>query len=78
MSFQYRESHGKDSLIVHLDVDGVIPSLCKLQIVDLVDQVDALNRAVRLKFTGKDLPWLIHGQAHADREDMVARLAIRK
>ena len=54
----------------------VIPGLRKLQIVDFIDQVDPLNRAVGLEFAGKDLPGLVHRQTHADRQDMVSGFAI--
>lgn len=44
--------------------------------MDFIDEVNPLNRALRLKFTRENLTLLLHWEAHADIQDMVASLTI--
>ena len=59
-------------------MDGIVPRLLKLEIVDLVDQVDALHRAVGFKISGKNLSLLLHWQPHTDGKGMFPGFAVRQ
>ena len=43
--FHHGETHGKDCLVIYIDDNRVVPSLLKFQVVDLINEVDALGRA---------------------------------
>ena len=74
--FQHRERHGKNGFIIHFDVYGIVPRLLKLEIVNLVDEIDTLDRAVRFKIPGENLPLFLHWETHADGECMLSGFAV--
>lgn len=73
---QHRKGHGKNRFIIHFDVHGIVPSFLELEVVDLVDQVDTLHRAVGFKISGKNLSLLFHWEPHTDGQSMVTGFTI--
>ncbi len=43
--FHHGETHGKDCLVIYIDDNRVVSRLFKFQVVNFINEVDALGRA---------------------------------
>lgn len=74
----YGESSGEDEVVINFQDEAVFARLLKLQVLDVIDQMNAVQRALRLEFAFKLHDGRLSRRTEAGFERMFANPDIRQ